>query len=344
MFQRILVPLSGFPRSEFVTPIAARLARSAGGEITLLRVTSGPGGASPREFAEWEKRYAAAMDYLSRIAAREEFAGLQTSISVREGPAISEILAAAASASADLIILGRQGRSGEPGQARERLAERVTRDATASVLLIREPQSPLTRMRAGQTCALRILIPLDGSLLAETALLPAAELLEALGDPEGSGLHLSRIIPDERMWRESARYLAHVAEQVRAGALMGRPFNVTWSVIPHVDPAGALIRVAEMGESSDELTTWSVARDLGRPREGATTPAQSPARGADFHHCDLIGLTTHGHGGLRRMILGSVAERLLRDTTVSLLLVRRTPDEAQAPLLTREPDVEQWRA
>jgi nucleotide-binding universal stress UspA family protein len=338
MFGHILVPLSGAPRCEFVTTIAARLAHNTGGEVTLLRVTSGDESAPTRARAEWEARYAAASAYLSAIAAREEFAGVPTQVSVREGPVISEILAAASSG-ADLIIISHQHGASEQGRAHERLAERVTREASTTVLLLREPQSPLARGRSNQPCALRILVPLDGSPQAEAALTPAAALLEALGAPESSGLHLARIIPDQREWRGAARYLARVAERVRAGALTGRTLTVAWSLIPHVDPAEALTRVAELGEDTDALTTWSIARDLGQPRGGAT-----PSAGSVLERCDLIAMTTHGRGRVRRMILGSVAERLLHGATISLMIARRPPGAPPVPSLAEEPDVEQWRA
>jgi nucleotide-binding universal stress UspA family protein len=48
---------------------------------------------------------------------------------------------------------------------------------------------------------------------------------------------------------------------------------------------------------------------------------------------DLVVMGTHGRRGLRRMVLGSVAERFVRYTTCPVLLVREPADaERQAPL------------
>ena len=49
---------------------------------------------------------------------------------------------------------------------------------------------------------------------------------------------------------------------------------------------------------------------------------------AGLHKVDLIAMTTHGRSGLGRLILGSVAESVLRGTTVPILLVR----VAEAPV------------
>lgn len=50
------------------------------------------------------------------------------------------------------------------------------------------------------------------------------------------------------------------------------------------------------------------------------------------HEIKLVVMTTHGHGGLRRAWLGSVADRLVRRVSVPLLLIRPTEDEAQRTL------------
>ncbi|QCP53429.1 universal stress protein [Trinickia violacea] len=53
--------------------------------------------------------------------------------------------------------------------------------------------------------------------------------------------------------------------------------------------------------------------------------AQVLTRAAEEFDAKLIVMGTHGHTGMRRLLLGSVAESLLRETTVPLLLVKETP-------------------
>ncbi len=52
------------------------------------------------------------------------------------------------------------------------------------------------------------------------------------------------------------------------------------------------------------------------------------AGAADREECDLIVMGSHGRSGLRRRVLGSVTEGVLRKTTKTLLVVRCAPSDA----------------
>lgn len=54
----------------------------------------------------------------------------------------------------------------------------------------------------------------------------------------------------------------------------------------------------------------------------AEGPAPAIPAYARRHGVDLIGMSTHGHGGLRRLILGSVADKVLRGASTPVLLYR----------------------
>jgi len=51
-------------------------------------------------------------------------------------------------------------------------------------------------------------------------------------------------------------------------------------------------------------------------------PAPGILRYAEEHPVDLIAVATHGRGGLPRLFLGSVADKVLRAATVPILVVR----------------------
>ena len=57
-------------------------------------------------------------------------------------------------------------------------------------------------------------------------------------------------------------------------------------------------------------------------------PASAIVDAAALNHVDLIVMATHGRSGLGRVVMGSVAESVLRGTTTPILLLRDT----QAPL------------
>lgn len=59
------------------------------------------------------------------------------------------------------------------------------------------------------------------------------------------------------------------------------------------------------------------------------TPHRAILDYARDHGVDLVVVGTHGRRGLDRLLLGSVAERVLRTATVPVLVVRGEPEEAE---------------
>lgn len=144
----------------------------------------------------------------------------------------------------------------------------------------------------------KILVPLDGSVLAEAALPKATELAETTG----------------------ARLLLLRAAHAHA--------------VPGADPTEAQVRVVR--EAEEYLA--AVGERLGglglRNLETSVwygTPAHAIVEAARLHQVDQIVMTTHGRSGLGRLILGSVAESVLRGTTTPILLVRAAGAPVEAP-------------
>ena len=59
-------------------------------------------------------------------------------------------------------------------------------------------------------------------------------------------------------------------------------------------------------------------------------PADTICQAAADERCDLIVVGTHGHRGLERLVLGSVAERVVRDAPCPVLVVKTPPVEQRA--------------
>jgi nucleotide-binding universal stress UspA family protein len=143
----------------------------------------------------------------------------------------------------------------------------------------------------------RILVPLDGSPLAEAAIGKALELAG-----EGATLMLLRAAeahtlpgmdPTEaqvEVVQEAERYLASVAAWAR-----------------------------ERGASKVETSVWY------GPAASAIVDA------ARLRKADLIVMSTHGRSGIGRLIVGSVAESVLRGTTAPILLLRAPEAPLEAP-------------
>jgi nucleotide-binding universal stress UspA family protein len=144
----------------------------------------------------------------------------------------------------------------------------------------------------------KILVPLDGSPLAEAALPTAMDLAK---DSPGVTIALLRAAEAPAMTvmdtvtaqvmavRESEEYLDAVAARLKAQGV-----TVTTS-------------------------TWY------------GTPASSIVRAAEAGHVDLIVMNSHGRSGLNRLVIGSVAEHVLRGTRTPILLLRVPGAPVEAP-------------
>ena len=310
MFQRILVPLDGSPRAEHAIPIAARLARASGGSVILLRVVN-----EAHEY--WSSMtvsssmLAEAERYLAELKASPDLQAVSTETLVLSGRAAPSILSAASSSHVGVIVMCSHGYTGMKRWALGSVAEKVTQAAVIPVLLLREGGSLPMGSHVDDTRPLRILVPLDGSVLAKTALVPAAYLIAALATFDQGTLHVLRVATfsattneeeQERLLHRAKEYLRTTAEQIREG-FVAHPIAelklpVVWSTAVDTDVAEAIIRVAENGGDA----------------EGAGV----------FGGCDVIAMATHGLGGLDSSAMGSMTERVLHATKLPMLIIRPT--------------------
>jgi nucleotide-binding universal stress UspA family protein len=144
----------------------------------------------------------------------------------------------------------------------------------------------------------RILVPLDGSALAESAIATAVEMVR----PGAATLVLVRAAE------------AHTFP----GA---DPTEAQVKVVQEAETylAGVTERLKKQGLASVEPSVWY------GPAAAAIVDA------ARARKADLIVMTTHGRGGLGRVILGSVAESVLRGTTTPILLLRAPQAPIESP-------------
>ena len=201
MFQRILVPLDGSARAEQAIAVAARIARATGGSITLLQVST-----AAVDFA-WTVMESPTMlqgtldadcdraaEYLTTMARSHELEGIKTTIIVLQGAPAEAILEEAHSQAADLIVISSQGHTGLKRWVLGSVAQKVARHSSVPVLVLHEHAGILTNMHPEGTRAVRILVALDGSALAEAVLEPAAYLSAALSAPQPGALHLTQVL------------------------------------------------------------------------------------------------------------------------------------------------------
>lgn len=149
----------------------------------------------------------------------------------------------------------------------------------------------------------KALVPLDGSELAECALPEVKKL--ASGGLVGEVILLNVIEID----------------------LMGLPAANTRSI----DLSG--LRAAHLKKSQqylDKIESGLGSAGIKVKKESLEgTPAQTIANYADANNIDLIVIATHGYTGIKKLMFGSVALRVLHDSHVPVLLIRAKAKEQE---------------
>ncbi len=296
MFRSVVVPLDGSEFGEHALPTAVALARRAGARVELAHVhepLTMPDLRLPALEAEDRAARERARDYLddvvARVTAAAPVAAVRTLLQGRPADALCEWLP---TADADLVVMTTHGRGPLSRFWFGSVATELIQRLSVPVLLVR-PQAGPPGPAAGPHFR-RILIPLDGSPLAERVV-PVAAAVAAL---TGAECRLLRVIPP---------------------VLTGGPLN----------PRRPATRRPAVEALEDEARAYlaAVAGRFPGPTPEAHVVADWPPAGAvladaDAHRADLIALATHGRGGLSRLLVGSVADKVARGASAPVLLYR----------------------
>jgi nucleotide-binding universal stress UspA family protein len=303
MLNTILVPLDGSTLAERVLPYAVHLGRAAGARLLLVHVTAGHGDRSNGPL--WEALHeppeatARRLAFVS-IAERLRAEGLAVEGVVRGGEPADVILETAREQSVGLIAMATHGRGGLGRWLYGSVADQVVRRAEVPTLLVpAAAEGAWTEERP-----LRVLVPLDGSVLSEDALQLLADL-DARLRAELLLLRVVEPVPPQVTHQaamaarsyyqdalgEARRYLDRVAHRLRSQAI---PVSVRTLIGP---------------------------------------PAPAIAATAREQEIDLIAMATHGRGGMARLVMGSVATGTLQRAGLPVLVVRppALARPAQAP-------------
>jgi nucleotide-binding universal stress UspA family protein len=217
---RILVSLDGTPQAERALRYAEVLVRSVGGQLQLFRASVGGG---PLDYIERA---------LDSIAKRLQETGVPTEWNVVAGDAVPAILKAARSWQPDFIAMATTRSSGLDRWLNDGVADAIVRSAEVPVLVVPpDREHPSARMSP-----VRIMVPLDGSAIAEEALGPAVALARSLH----ADLILLRAIEEDNPGsaQEAEHYIQKVLDGVRA-ALPQR------QVLAHVATESPTIAIAQ---------------------------------------------------------------------------------------------------
>jgi nucleotide-binding universal stress UspA family protein len=232
-------------------------------------------------------------DYLARQARRLERAGLRVRCEVWHGDPSQAIVNAADRGRVGLIAMTTHGWRGLDRLRFGSVAESVVRNTRVPVLLVRgHVRWPADRPP-------RILVPLDGSALSVAVLTLIAQLCQS---------------------RRGLVELLHVFEAHASG--LDLPLSVSGADAERAAARNYLKRVAARLTAKGLEVEWVVLEGPAAP-----TIAQRVVEGG----ADVVAMTTHGRTGVARLLLGSVAEQVLRTADVPVLLWRAV----DPPVMTR---------
>jgi nucleotide-binding universal stress UspA family protein len=306
MLRSLMVPLDGSGFSEYSLPLAGKVARLTGASLHLAHVHAPyePDQllfTTPFQFehvsmAEYDMRHRDDEErYMSGLADRLSGEGASVDAKILDGEeVVDELMDYADTVESDMIVMTSHGRSGLSrtwlGSVADALVRRTNRP-----IIVMHPKAALTVPDLGRSIR-RILVALDGSALAESVLGPASDLARATG----ARLTLAQVVARPQSFGE-------------ASAAAGAGF---------VDPDYAeAVRYLEATAVPLRHTGLEVATHV----RAGLAPAPMLTQMADQLLADLVAIATHGRGGVKRTLLGSVADQLLRSTSVPILVMRPSP-------------------
>jgi len=306
MYNKLLVALDGSEVSEGILPYARSFAKTLGIPVELLHVVD-PDHFLYSVFAHHGRYYdimAAeknrSIDYLRKIATSFPDSASSVDCSVETGNPAEVIVHRAASHTGNLIAMTTHGRSGTKQWLLGGIAEKVLRAATNPLFLARSTEEIKLRDRA---VLKTLLVPLDGSGLAETVLPHVAELAKKM--------NLELVLVRVHLMVEGVYPTEHYApDWERLNEEIRKEANLYLQQKTHQLQREGLERVSSL------LLEGNVAEkiiDLARER--------APS---------LIAVCSHGTTGVGRGVLGIVTDRIVRHSRDAVMIIRPTTDNPRS--------------
>lgn len=306
MFKRILTPLDGSTLSEGILPYVRALAPAFGARVDLLRIyqnlayelapsddiDSASITASLEPIAT--RLHHQAENYLDRVAGSLESLGVSTYLNVRSGPAADLIISEAAEVEDTLIAMSTHGRTGLGRWIMGSVTDRVLHTTTMPLLVVHPERGAPSVDSTAQIQTL--VVPLDGSELAETVLPVAAEIAKAIG---------AAVVLVEAVGVPSGYYPEEDSSGATGVSILGQMEDQAEEYLG--------IKAAAIRELGVERVRTSVSRG------SAAVEIEEVARGIPD---SMIIACTHGRTGVGRTVLGSVTDRLARHSGHPALILR----------------------
>jgi nucleotide-binding universal stress UspA family protein len=302
MFDEIIVPVDGSGFGEIALPKALGIACKSGGEVRVVTViTPLPGSdVSEEDQANEDERLTLArtqaQDYMSGLQKRVILSGCDVPISchVEVGSVVEAVDSHTREAGADLLVMTTHGWGPLKRAWIGSVADGLLRRTPCPILVLRPQEGE--ELVLEETKFQHLLVTLDGSPESRE-ILPFAR---SMAEVSGCRTTLLRVIPPH--FPLSSPFTSHTTHQFQG-----------------LDGEEKSARGALEEEAAD-------LRAHGLTVEIATLPGVPAAEGilefANENGVDVIAMATHGRGGVARLVLGSVADKVIRGGNFPVLLHR----------------------
>jgi nucleotide-binding universal stress UspA family protein len=300
MFKNILVPLDGSALAEAALPYAKALVARTGGRLTLVRAAHYASLLGDMA-VEQHRSVEIAEDYLECQVERLAAEGYTAQAAVPFGGSTANwIVEEADIRGADLVVMATHDRVGADRWLHGSVAETVVHRSSIPVMVVRAGDAEKLAARFADQQPV-VVVPLDGSKLAEAAL----PIARALANTFGGRLVLVGVVPAPGQF---------VAGQ--GGAIM-----------TYVEPDLAELQ-ADVQTYLRRIAEGGKADVIVRSGDAATQIAQA----AQEYAAAMVVMATHGRTGAIRTILGSVAGNVVHHSSGPVLLVRARPVQVAEPV------------
>jgi len=300
MYKVIMVPTDGSGFDREAIRVALRIADRCGAKIQLVRVLGtgsffGTGMAADGVVVAADVALSERERVLSELYALatecRTMSNAEIRVDLHSGPVGDVLEGYARRHNVDLIVISTHGRSGISRLSLGSVTDSLIRHTAIPILVVKPPTSYLNPQV--NKAFKRIVVPLDGSKLAEQ-ILPRVTALATIEESEITLLNVliphsysqKEIVDPNLPWWDkdisiAREYLFGIANKFRRNGV-----PVTTDII--------------IGES----VSTAIGDYAGRER------------------ADLIAIATHGRGGLTRMVRGSVASAVMQSARVSMLVLK----------------------
>jgi len=294
--RNVVIATDFSPMAQSAFGLGLAVARAAGARLTIchavplaVAIYAGvPIGLRPELEATLRAKEARDRRRAGRLVRRAEEEGLKATAVIEEGDAANVVLAGARRTKADLIVAGSHGRGGAAHLLLGSVAERIVRNAPCPVLIVKKG-----KLREKGP----VLAALDDSPMAPAVAKTAAEVARGLG-VKLTAVHVIRE--------------THIYEDVYGPAIGRQVYR----------------EIADLGMKRAKEKVAAVLRKAGAEVAGRDLHVRE-GRAQDVvtdlvnrvRPC-LVVVGTHGRHGLKRIVLGSVAEAIVRQSAAPVLVAR----------------------